>query len=186
MNTTNPYNFYEKIDKYTLHSALGGASAYDCLEQNRFELNALCHFIHANKLSSWLEIGISHGYLQRFMRDEMRMVSVGITPDRLKTHDSLQVIYGYSQQPWVIKEVSNYGTFDMIFVDGDHSYEAVKSDYANYRDKCRFMAFHDACGLRSCTGVSTFLQEISALYPNMIIFQDSTDFRSGIAVIKMT
>lgn len=179
-------SYYANIDKYTLHSALGGASAYNCLEQNRYELNSLCKWLRTNQVKTWLEIGISHGYLQRFMRDEMQMLTVGITPDRLQTHDGLSVIYGYSQDKNVIATAKAYGMFDMIFVDGDHSYEAVKSDYLNYRSMGRFMAFHDACGLRSCEGVNKLLSEIRQQHPEMVFFIDNTDFRSGIAVIDLS
>ena len=35
---------------------------------------------------------------------------------------------------------------DVLFIDGDHSYEGVKSDYLNFRDRVReggVIAFHD-------------------------------------------
>jgi len=50
---------------------------------------------------------------------------------------------------------------DMLFIDGDHSYNAVESDYLNYEPYVRsggIVAFHDT-GIQ---GVKQFIQELTA------------------------
>lgn len=145
------------------HWALGGAAADGGIEQNPQELKMLMDFIKSNNVKTFLEIGIAKGDLQRFMRNE-KLEVYGITLDKRDTHEGLAVTYGRSQDKEVIEFVRDYvkefGKFDMIFVDGDHSYEAVKADYDNYRPLCRFMAFHDILGLRNCEGVAKLWAEL--------------------------
>jgi hypothetical protein len=138
-----------------------------------------------------LEIGIAHGELLRFMEKEMKLKAMGITlPEHTHAHTGLNVMYGSSRDSSIINSVKDYvaenGKYDMIFVDGDHSYEGVKADYQNYKDMCKYMGVHDACGLRDCQGVPTFLNEIKGQYKDSYqLFEDQTNFRSGIAVIKL-
>ena len=110
----------------------------------------------------------------------MKLQVTGITPlyaDYEKSgHIGLDVIYGYSQDANIITQVKKY---DMIFVDGDHSYESVKADYNNYKDKATYIAFHDACGLRGCDGVKKLLDEHNPRW----LFADDNDFKSGIAIL---
>lgn len=184
-------DFYELINKYPNHGALGGRPGDTGLEQNKFELNELCKFITENGIKSWLEIGIAHGYLLRFMQDELKLNAMGITlPEYTHAHGNLTVMYGSSRDEKIINATKNYvsenGIFDMIFVDGDHSYAGVKADYENYKSMCKYMGFHDACGLRDCEGVSKFLSEIKPIYQDSYrIFEDQTQFRSGIVTIKI-
>ena len=184
-------NFYDIINKYPNHRALGGNSGDTGIEQNKYELNALCNFVIDNNIKSWLEIGIAKGQLMRFMKNEMNLNTIGVTlPEFAENHNELNVIYGSSRDAVIVDKISKYviknNKFDMIFVDGDHSYEGVKFDYNNYKDKCKFMGFHDACGLRDCHGVPRFLNEIKEQYKDTYtIFEDKTEFRSGIAIIKL-
>lgn len=49
--------------------------------------------------------------------------------------DNTTIIDGKSQDENVVKRVTELGPFDVVYVDGDHSYQATVDDIKNY-DKC--------------------------------------------------
>jgi predicted O-methyltransferase YrrM len=54
------------------------------------------------------------------------------------------------------------GSLDLIFVDGDHSYEGVRADWLNYRDKVRvggLVLFHDYCNTEDFPGIAKLIDE---------------------------
>lgn len=51
--------------------------------------------------------------------------------------------------------------YDLVIIDGDHTYDAVKADYAAYGPLGRIVMFHDIAGLRDCEGVARLWEEIS-------------------------
>jgi cephalosporin hydroxylase len=63
---------------------------------------------------------------------------------RNKGHN-VDLIFGSSRSLDVIEKVRAKEHFDVIFIDGDHSYTGVKADWNNYGDLADIVAFHDAC-----------------------------------------
>lgn len=172
----------EIIQKWPLHWALGGNDVTGGLEQNAYELEKFCEFIKQKNIKSYTEVGIAAGLLLKFMRTEMNLDIFGITYEFRDTHIGLPVIYGKSQDPEIIKQ-SFYS--DLYFIDADHSYDSVKEDYENYKDKCEYMAFHDILGLRSCEGVSALWNQIKIKYEHWEFICPNINTASGIGVIKI-
>jgi len=59
---------------------------------------------------------------------------------------TLTVIAGRSQDQTVIAQVQSYAPYDFVFIDGDHLYESVSQDFANFAPMVRpggIVAFHD-------------------------------------------
>lgn len=171
-----------RIESWPRHIALGGSDATGGLEQNAKELFGLCEFIKEKGIKTYVEVGIAAGLLLKFMRDEMKLDVYGVTLEFRDTHAGLPVSYGMSSDPLIVERAPEA---DMYFIDADHSYESVKSDYANYKGKCKYMAFHDMLGLRSCEGVAALWSELKGRHEHWEFVDDNLGVASGIGVIRI-
>lgn len=87
-----------------------------------------------------------------------------------------------------VKDVLNGGKLDLLFIDGDHSYEGVKKDFEMYSSLVRrggIIAFHDIVEHPPETGceVSRFWNEIKSSYEHVEIVKDWNQKWAGIGVL---
>lgn len=93
-------------------------------------------------------------------RADAKIVAIdlpGLYGDAQPTEDSLQeyakagqeavILWGDSHDPAVVQQARQIAPrYDLIFIDGDHSYDGVKADYETYAPLVRpggLIAFHD-------------------------------------------
>ena len=118
---------------------------------------------NAYLIDSYLEIGTRHGgtfvtqveTLKLLNPNFSRAVAVDIIPQPtlLKSYEYFQVdSLSQSFSDWVAAL-----NFDLVFVDGDHSYEGVKSD-ATVTRGCKIQVFHDISS-DACPGVVNYWSE---------------------------
>lgn len=116
------------------------------------------HLIRQNNLSSLLEIGFGRGYVTfcaaRAFHDAGIMGKI-VTIDPALDERFLQGLRTVFPQDWFKYVQFAKGTsqevlpaiqekFDLVYIDGDHSYEATKHDWENTKDKWnRFLLFDD-------------------------------------------
>jgi cephalosporin hydroxylase len=108
------------------------------------------------------EIGTLHGGTHLFLSHALPTVHTTIALDRQvrnkgklrllqKPGQRLVFLNGLSQSPETAGRVASIvgGTpIDLLFIDGDHAYESVRSDFLMYRTLVRdggLIAFHDIC-----------------------------------------
>lgn len=53
------------------------------------------------------------------------------------------LLFGDSTHPQTIKTARSLGDFDLVFIDGDHRYAGVKSDWEHYGPLGKVVVFHD-------------------------------------------
>lgn len=167
IKVTTKYTQYKtKIERCGVHEQLGPTGSGWWIEQNPAELAAfLCKLddlgMRQGDNSKVLEIGTAKGGLYQFFRNIMGwdVFVIDIEPAKachLKDH----YFKGRSDAPQSVKWAKRKGPFRMIFIDADHSYNAVKKDYELYGDIGKIIAFHDVCGLRDCEGAKKFFDEL--------------------------
>jgi predicted O-methyltransferase YrrM len=101
-----------------------------------------------------------------------------------KSNGKIRLIQGDSHSKETLKKVSDR-KYDLLFIDGDHSYESVKKDFEMYSPLVReggMVAFHD---IFSKKGVNTFWNEIKNRCENKEIVNNAKKEPLGIGVLKI-
>ncbi len=182
----------EKINKYPIKIGLDCKSVPLGIRQSYQELIMFCEFLINKKIETYLEIGLREGALLHFMIKEMGLSGYGVTKVKEEINNKYLsdiekiIIFGNSQDEQIIKKVKELNNnYDLIFVDGDHSYKGVKSDYDNYKTICKWMAFHDIGLNEKEGGTKEFWSEIKKDYEYYEFIADKQECILGIGVIKM-
>jgi len=127
----------------------------DAVLQNRAELVALCEWIDANAVRTYLEIGVWTGRLvttlhELFDFDLVASCDLGAArmfglPIRLPF--GCRHFEGSSHGPEFEAWRAALGPIDLVMIDGDHSLEGVRRDFEmQRRHPHRFLGFHDIRG----------------------------------------
>lgn len=149
-----------------------------------------------------VEIGIWNGLQRRFYTEFLNAEYIGI--DNLKPFAPVTVpgcsvpdIVGDSRNPATVAQLQAKlagRLVDLLFIDGDHSYQGVRADYELYGPLVRHLvAFHDIFGQNPADvtglGVYRFWNELVTRErdrPFVIFKRDSTAdwvFQMGIGVL---
>src|SRR6188508_1348236 len=135
--------------------------------QNEYELRSFIKLLQAKGVKSYLEIGARHGDTFHEVMINLPKGSKGVAVDlpgglwgRCTSKTSLkaaardliqrgydiEVIFGDSTDDAIIEKVYSNGPFDAALIDGNHLYEGVATDFANYAPLAELVAFHDIVG----------------------------------------
>jgi hypothetical protein len=68
----------------------------------------------------------------------------------------------------------NGRTYDLVLIDGDHSYEGAKQDYLTLKDKAKIVVFHDITN-DACPGVRQLWAEIKYAESDSYTFHEFTE-----------
>lgn len=124
------------------------------IQQVKEEFTLLSYFLNSFKPNNILEIGCKGGTFYMFNKFSTGK-KVGVDIDDQYLANMYFYMYGEdftfmranSQLPETADAVKKIcGSFDFIFIDGDHSYEGVKRDFELYRPLLSdrgYIGFHD-------------------------------------------
>ncbi len=131
-------------------------------------------------LWDWIELGDHVVAVDEQMRDAPTWL------DHARSTDTqLHLIHGDSHDAQVIARVNDFGPFDFVFIDADHSYAGVSADWDAYRPMLAtggIVALHDIVE-RPSYGVSRLWAEIKQSAPTIEIIDGSRANYCGIGVI---
>lgn len=178
--------------------------------QLEYEFRHLLDVVTNNRVSSYLEVGAGRGDTfheigmhmppgSRLMavdrpgqawglQDSQKMLDAAVA-DLIKQGYDASVFYGDSKQSDAFAFAMDQGLYDLVMIDGDHSYEGVKADWENYGIMGRMVAFHDIAdpGLPNDRGevieVKRFWDELKTQYPHAEFIDRSAQFPMGIGLI---
>ena len=174
-----------------------------CL-QNYYEVMMLCEHLNILKPSTILEVGVEHGgtlnLWAEFTTDDALCIGIDEKPESkdiklANKEQKFEIVCGNSNvletKDQVLKILGDR-KLDFLFIDADHSYEGIKSDFELYSPLVRsggVIAFHDIRvnhNQKVCFGSMQFWQELKEQYPDAVEFINTeADIHYGIGMIKI-
>lgn len=181
--------------------------------QVRDEIYGLCKLIYDIKPKVILEIGTANGgtlfLWSRVANDDAIIISIDLSggrfgggyPEwRIPLYESFvihkQKIHLVREDSHtlatlnIIKKILEGRKLDFLFIDGDHTYNGVKTDFEMYGRLVRkggIIAFHDVCPHPPQTGceVNKFWCEIKDGYEHIEVVRDWKQGWAGIGVLHV-
>jgi len=179
------------------------------LDQVEGEISCFLKILRREKIGAMLEIGYGEGgTLFLFMKAAATnavIASIGISIKHNKEYimkrsrkQKVLLLEINSHSPDALEQISKFfpDGIDVLFIDGDHSYDGVKQDFQDYSPlvkKRGIVAFHDIIedyerryGIVtfSCSGgVPRFWKEIKGNYRNAEFVKDYKQDGAGIGVL---
>lgn len=155
------------IEKRGVHSEFGEPGEGWGIEQSPQELATFLIRMEELGVASVLEIGTGYkGGLSKFLSHDMDW---DVTTVDIKNYG-----HAFEGVHYVIgSKVGFNRRFDLVFIDGDHSYSAVENDFVHYGAMAdKVVAFHDLLGNRDCMGVHDFWLN---LWGNHLVNRENTN-----------
>lgn len=126
--------------------------------QNLQELTWYANFVKSLGVKRYLEIGSFKGDTLYAVLANSPQGSLGVSIDlnlsnilpmaTELTHlgYKVNVLAGDSKEQSIIDQARDLGPYDLVLIDGDHTYDGVKADWSNYQNLAPVIAIHDTAG----------------------------------------
>lgn len=137
------------------------------------------HFLSDKKISSYAEIGCHKGgtfiitveYLSRFTPITRALAVDNWPRDTMEQYKKLRPEIQYlttSSQSNEFRDAYLSYPWDLVLIDGDHSYKGALDDYNIVRDRAGYIAFHDISN-SLCPGTQQIWADMKQQYlPNQL------------------
>lgn len=133
------------------------------------------HFLSDKEITSYVEIGCHKGgtfiitveYLSRFTPITRALAVDNWPRDIMKDYSQLRPEVQYlstSSQSSTFYDAYLPRQWDLVLIDGDHSYKGALEDYSVVKDRARYMAFHDITN-SLCPGTQQIWSDMKQKYP---------------------
>lgn len=135
-----------------------GPFPYPYILQNRADVVALCEWMEAHQIRSYLEVGIWTGKLVSLLHSLFQFDKLAVCDIRDAEKFGLEItvpaethcFWGDSCSPAYIAWRKALGPIDLVLIDGAHGLDAVVADFEINRVlPGKYLAFHDVTNPRT-------------------------------------
>lgn len=141
-------------------------------------------FLSQFQIRSHLEIGVSYGGTFVFSVEYLNRLNPGldsycidvVPPSLLVQQFARQRAFTYitAKSCDLYQHLKPETTFDLVFVDGDHSRDGVMNDFYLVREKTKIITFHDIVNFRAPGSIEAW-QEVKCHHANEFDFFEFID-----------